>query len=312
MKTGNWCKNMDGKKRIYVTLDTEMDSDLHWIKHYPPSYTSVTEGIPKLLRPIWDKYEVHPIYFVSPEVLYNEECIKVLKGEVKKGALIGAHLHPEYIEPDSIFGENMEKVKPQFPCFGYTDEIEYEKLANLTNLIEDKLGVTPQWYRAARFGADYNSIKTLSRLGYKFDSSVTPNINWSSKNGPDHSHAPISSYNISKHDMYKNAKDQEDCCGIIEKPVTIFGKRLGVLGKLLPDNWLFYRWLRPTHMTYLELRNIVNQMEKNNMREGVMMFHSMEIMIKKTPYVRARWMQKYYLWRLDKTLGYASKKGYNL
>ena len=38
-------------KRIYVTLDTEMDNDEHWGKHYPPEYSSVIEGIPKLLRP---------------------------------------------------------------------------------------------------------------------------------------------------------------------------------------------------------------------------------------------------------------------
>ena len=43
-----------------------------------------------------------------------------------------------------------------------------------------------------------------------------------------------------------------------------------------------------------------------------MMFHSMEIMIDKTPYVRTKWMQKYYLWRLEKILQYADKKGYHL
>jgi hypothetical protein len=112
--------------------------------------------------------------------------------------------------------------------------------------------------------------------------------------------------------MYQKAKNASEWSGIIEKPITIFGKRLGLLGRLLPDNWLFYRWLRPTHMTYWGLKSVVNQMVKENIAEGVMMFHSMEIMINKTPYVRARWMQKYYLWRLDKTLKYALNKGYNL
>ena len=71
-------------KRIYVTLDTEMDNDPHWGKHFPPKYTSITEGIPQLLRPIWDKYNVHPIYFVSPEVLYYPPCVAILREEVQK------------------------------------------------------------------------------------------------------------------------------------------------------------------------------------------------------------------------------------
>ena len=62
-------------KRIYVTLDTEMDNDEHWGKHYPPEYSSVIEGIPKLLRPIWDRYDVHPVYFVSPEVLDRKSVV---------------------------------------------------------------------------------------------------------------------------------------------------------------------------------------------------------------------------------------------
>lgn len=298
-------------KRIYVTLDTEMDNDAHWGKHYPPEYTSVTEGIPKMLRPIWNRYQVHPIYFVSPEVLYDERCVAVLKNEIQKGAKIGAHLHPEYIEPDSIWGKGIEKETAKFPCSDYPDNIEREKLKNLTELIREKLGVVPVWYRAARFGADIETIKTLSELGYRYDSSVTPNIDWSKKGGPNHANARLKSYRISKDGLYQSARE-EDYSGIVEKPVTILGKRWGLLGRLLPDNWLFYRWLRPTHMTYMELRGVVREMAKNNMAEGVMMMHTMEIMINKTPYVRNTWMQKYYLWRLAMSLSYMKKQGYRL
>lgn len=299
-------------KRIFVTLDTEMDSDKHWIKYFPAEYTSVTVGIPQFLRPIWNRHQVHPIYFVSPEILYEDKCIEVLKSEIDKGAIIGAHLHPEYITPDSAFGIGMENMSPQFPCSGYTDKVEKEKLENLTCLIEEKLCVKPEWYRAARFGADTATIKILHELGYKYDSSVTPNIDWSSKGGPNHSHARLRRYSISKSDIYKRADNETTASGIIEVPITIFDKRFGVFGKLLSDNWLFYQWLRPTHMTLFELKNILNRMDKNKLKEGVMMFHSMEIMINKTPYVRNKWMQRYYLWRLEQTLEYAKKLGYHL
>lgn len=298
--------------RIYITLDTEMDNDEHWGKHFPPEYSSVIEGIPGLLRPIWDKYQVHPVYFVSPEVLYCEECVKALRDEIKKGAIIGAHLHPEYIEPNRIWGKEIEEAEAEFPCFAYSYEIEKEKLQNLTLLIEEKLGVRPTWYRAARFGADMDTVNILLELGYEVDSSVTPEIDWSSKGGPNHKAAPKDKYVISKSGMYSIAKSDDENSGITEIPVTIFGKRWSVLGKILPDNWLFYRWLRPTHMTYIEMKKLIKEMKKLGINEGVMMFHSMEIMINKTPYVRNKWMQKYFLWRLEKICCYAKKQGYYL
>lgn len=299
-------------KRIFVTIDTEMDSDIHWKKEYPAKYSSVTEGIPRVFRPIWDKYDVHPIYFVSPEILYEKKCIDVLRQEIEKGAVIGAHLHPEYIEPDSIWGKEMGKNRAKFPCYAYSDAVEKEKLRNLTNLIEEKLHVKPVWYRAARFGADTATIQILSELGYRFDSSVTPAIDWSRKGGPDHSLARLKRYRISRGNIYGRAAGPEDDSGVCEYPVTILGKRFGILGRFLPDNWLFYRWLRPSHMTYFELKRVICELEKTGLREGVMMFHSMEIMTNKTPYVRAEWMRKYYLWRLDKILAYASRRGYAL
>lgn len=297
------------KKHLYITIDTEVDADIHWKKKWPPCYSSVLEGIPQLLRPIWDKYDVHPVYFVSPEIVYDEECCKVLKEEAGKGAIIGAHLHGEYIEPDSRWGKEMGNVP--FPCFEYDTDTERQKIINLTNLIEEKIGVRPVWYRAARFGADIDTIGILRELGYKYDSSVTPNINWGSKGGPDHSVSGITPYIISG-DYYKGEKVidiNNNSDGIIELPVTILGRRWGLLGKILPDNWLFYRWLRPTHMTYLEMKHIINRLlARNNL---VMMFHSMEIMVGKTPYVRWKWMQKYYLFRLRKIIEYAVKKGFN-
>ena len=63
-------------------------------------------------------------------------------------------------------------------------------------------------------------------------------------------------------------------------------------------------------MTLLEEKHLIDELSRKGVENLVLMFHSMEIMINKTPYVRNKWMQKYYLWRLDKTIGYAKKKGY--
>lgn len=307
------------ERHLWVTIDTEMDADKHWGKKWPAEYTSILQGIPKFYRPIWDKYDVHPVYFVSPDVLYDDESVQILRDEIGKGAIIGAHLHGEYIEPESKWGGDMDTVSVPFPCNEYSSVIEEEKLTNLTKLIKEKLGVSPEWYRAARFGADIDTVRILQKLGYRYDSSVTPHIDWSDRGGPDHSKAMIDTYVISDDNYYageaihdKDISSSRDSYKgkIIELPVTITGKRWGIIGKLLPNNWLFYKWLRPTHMTLLEMKSIIRKNPK--LPNLVMMFHSMEVMINKTPYVRWKWMQRYYLWRLDKSLAYAKKKGYTL
>lgn len=281
--------------RILITIDTEMDADTHWKKNKPVSFTSIIDGIPLHLRPIWDKYNVCPIYFLSPEVVQDEECCKVIREEISKGAIIGAHLHPEYIWPDMEEAGGISKEK--FPCSDYSYEIEKEKISNLRDLIKERLDVNTVWYRAARFGADTDTIKILDDLGFKYDSSFTPGIDWTSKGGQNHRGIDIYPYQI------PGTK-------IKEYPITILGKRGGPIRKLLNDNWLFYRWLRPTHMTLIEEKRLLRQLKRMDVHDIVMMFHSEEIMINKSPYVRNRIMQKYYLWRLEKTVDYAIKIGY--
>jgi len=293
------------KGNLYVTIDTEMDADIHWEKAQPAQFSSIISGIPQILRPIWDEYKINPIYFVSPEVVESDECCRVLKEEMRKGAIIGAHLHSEYIEP---YKEDSAKIQEEkFPCMAYSREVEKAKINNLMRLIQSRLGVRPEWYRAARFGADADTIEILQELGFKYDSSFTPNIDWTDKGGPNHKLAPLNSYYIEIPDIYKDNGITE---GIKEYPITIMGKRFGILGKLLPDKWLYYQWIRPSHMLYIEQKHMIKILRKKGVRDIVMMFHSMEVIVGKSPYVRTEWMQKYYIWRLKKTIEYARKQGY--
>ncbi len=259
-----------------------------------------------MLRPLWDTYSIKPIYFVSPEVVSDDDCCRVLKSEIMKGAVIGAHLHSEYIEPNVTIKNPAGSVSAEFPCYAHNTDIEYEKISNLTKLIENRLAYSPIWYRAARYGADIDTIHILKDLGYRYDSSVTPGIDWSGIGGPDHRRAPLQPYWISKDDLYTPA-DKDMSSGVMEYPVTIFGKRFGILGRLLPDNWLFYKWLRPTHMSVFEQKRIIHDLSRRYENAVfVLLFHSMEIMINKTPFVRNSLMQKRFLKNLEKIISLLS------
>ena len=87
-------------KSLCITIDTEPDCDVHWKRSDPLTFESVLFGIPKILRPIWDKFDIRPVYFISPEVAQRDDCCEVLRAEAKHGAEIAAHLHSEYIGPE--------------------------------------------------------------------------------------------------------------------------------------------------------------------------------------------------------------------
>jgi hypothetical protein len=289
-------------KFFCVTIDTEPDCDVHWRRSRPLAFESVTFGIPSILRPIWDKFGIRPVYFVSPEVVENPQCCLVLKDEIKRGAEIGTHLHSEYIEPMKKYNDIAGTASNEFPCYAYDTEIEAAKIKNLTDLIEKNLGVRPVSYRAARYGADLDTIKAIGKLGYKVDSSVTPDVSWVRQGGPDHSRAPKQPYLISKTDYYSAGSET-----ILEVPITVSGKRFA----FLPDKWMFYRWLRPTHMTAFEMKSLVAEFASNFPSPVLnMMFHSMEVISGKTPFVRTKLGQKMYLGRLNSILRYMAKMGF--
>jgi hypothetical protein len=289
-------------KTFCVTIDTEPDCDIHWKRSNPLSFESVTVGIPELLRPIWNRFGIKPVYFVSPEVVENDRCCLVLKDEMNRGAEIGTHLHSEYVEPQKKYDTAAGTASDEFPCYAYDTGIEYEKIKNLTERIQNRIGCTPVSYRAARYGADLDTVKALIKLGYKVDSSVTPQINWQPKGGPDHSLAPQQPYFISQTDYYLAGNSP-----ILEVPITISGKRrLFFMG-----GWLSYCWLRPTITTAFEMKRLAAEFARNYTEPVLnMMFHSMEIMPGKTPYVRTKLGQKMYLSRLESTLKYMIKKGF--
>jgi hypothetical protein len=289
-------------KTFCVTIDTEPDCDIHWKRSQPLTFDSVIIGIPEILRPIWDKFVISPVYFVSPEVILNDNCCHVLKTEIARGAEIGTHLHSEYIEPQKKYNNIAGTASDEFPCYAYDSAIEAAKIKNLTELIEKNLGVIPISYRAARYGADLDTINALINLGYKIDSSVTPGVSWKKHGGPDHTKAPIQPYFISQTDYYSQGNGP-----ILEVPISISGKRL----PLLPDKWMFYKWLRPTFMTAIEMKRLVKEFSTIYPEPVLnLMFHSMEVLPGKTPFVRTKFGQKMYLNRLTSILNYMIQNGF--
>lgn len=287
-----------------VTVDTEPDCSLNWERSFPLKFESVNIGIKKILQPLFIRFGVSPTYFISPEVLEDREAIKTIHS--LKKCEIGSHLHSEYISPDIKYKNPAGTKSSQYPCFDIDNKTEFEKIKTLDKLIQNRLGIKPVSYRAARFGADLNTIHSLLKLGYQVDSSVTPHLNWRKQGGPNFEGYPEQPYFISQNDFSKPDKKNKS---ILEVPITIGKKRF----PFLPNKWLFYRWLRPTHMSVLEQKLLIKdyfQKYKNkNIIVLTMMFHSMEIIPKASPYTRTKLEVHWFLRRLEKVLLYLKNLG---
>lgn len=280
------------KRYFCITIDVEPDCSPNWQRSNPLTFENIETGIAEILHPLFADYEMKPTYFVSPEIMKHPQSISILKN--LKNCELGAHLHSEYIEPESKYTDPTGTRSSEFPC-NLPDNIEFEKIKSITRLFKECFGYQPQSYRAARFGADSDTFRRLAELGYKVDSSVTPHINWRSKGGPDFTDYPDQPYWIEKHKL-------------LEIPVTIDKKRF----VLLPDKWFCYKWLRPSIMTCYEMKKLIDRFVSKNGDCAVlnMMFHSMEVIPNASPYVTSIKGQAKFVKKLKDIFEYLKKLGF--
>jgi len=253
---------------MVTTIDTEADSEAQtWIKPEPLRFKSVLEGLPQILQPLFNSFKVAPSYLISPEVLGDDQCVKVLKSLDGKYEL-GTHLHGEYIEPEKKPSPAGGPKAGMYQCH-YPPEIEQAKLKNLTRIFKAKMGYSPTSFRAGRYGAGQNTILSLEHLGYKVDTSVTPHLAW-----PDARGQKAVDFTKAPEQPYFPDKDRIDFPGdsaVLEVPISIIKKPLR---KPL--------WLRPSFQSVKEMIRVINTLrEKYEGKESPvvlnMMFHSMEV-----------------------------------
>ena len=159
------------KAFMSITIDTECDKSVDWSNSNPLTYKSVTHGIPNILQPIFKKFGIKPTYFLSPEVIENQECINVFLS-ILDDCELGTHLHADYIEPQKTFSSFAGKETHAFQT-DFLPEIEFNKLKNLTNSFYQAFKFSPAVFRSGRYAANKNTIQSLANLGYKVDSSFT-------------------------------------------------------------------------------------------------------------------------------------------
>lgn len=259
---------------VTITIDTECDHDPSWIRSNPLTFESINIGLPERLQPVFTSIGAIPTYLLTVEVLENAECVNTLntlQGEYE----YGTHLHAAFIEPEKKFYDYAGVDSPDFQC-AYAPDIEYQKLANITDLFQQTLGYSPTSFRAGRYGASANSVNSLQKLGYLVDTSVTPYMQWQEPNARvDFRRAPEQPYFPARHNLSEADAFTEE--RILEVPVTVKPRFLRK-----PT------WFRPWFSSVEQMKAIFKyQLDKHSDKPVVsinMMFHSMEIIEKASPY----------------------------
>ncbi len=283
-----------------MSIDTECDHDPNWIRSNPLTFNSIVDGLPNRLQPAFDSVGAVPTYLLTVEVLEDDACVESLKN-MPGNYEYGTHLHAAFIEPQKKFHKYDGVDSPDFQC-SYEPDVEYQKLSNLTNLFEEKLGYRPTSFRAGRYGASINSINSLEKLGYKVDTSVTPYIKWKEPNATvDFRKAPEQPYFPSRNKLIEPASESGG--RILEVPVTVKPRLL----KRTPI------WFRPWFASVPQMQDIFRyQMRKHADKIKVninMMFHSMEVIEKASPYPQSRADVDRYIDDMHRTLEWCAGEG---
>lgn len=292
---------------IIVSIDTECDCSPTWHLSSPVTFKGVTIGIKDILQPLFDDLGVKPVYFLSHEVMEDDESREVLR-HIANRCELASHLHSAFIEPQKRQG-SMEGVMRHEMQRQYSYEVEYGKMKNLTDLFVRCFGQPPASFRAGRYGIGPNTGKILTELGYKVDSSVTPHIRWKDpyvKDAPGFIGLPEDPYWVcDSGDIWKRGKGP-----LLEVPICI---RLAP--RILTRFWRKQVcWFRPWVTSTESMKKMLDaELEKEQTlgkeQVMVMMFHNMEVIPAASPYPQTETDVLAYVTALKETLTYAKKIG---
>ena len=284
---------------VSISIDTECDHDPNWVRSNPLAFESITEGLPNRLQPAFADVGAVPTYLLTVEVLEDPDSVAALRS-LPGDYEYGTHLHAAFIEPEKKFFDYAGVDSPDFQCAS-SAEVEYQKLANLTSLFEGKLGYAPTSFRAGRYGAAAQSIDSLQRLGYKVDTSVTPHLRWSEPNASvDFRKAPEQPYFPAPGTIIEPGEASEQA--LLEVPIS-------VKPRLFRDP----RWFRPWFASVEQMKEVVRYQMKRHAQQRIlsinMMFHSMEVIEKASPYPQSESDVKRYIDDMQAALQWCADEG---
>lgn len=275
----------DFGQRFILTVDTE--EEFNWDAPFQRSGHGL-EHVGRLAKfqQFCEGMGVVPTYLIDYPIADSALAAEILRGPMEAGlAEAGAQLHPWVNPPHEEAINDFNSFAGNLP---YT--LERAKLLQLCDRISGNFGVTPQIYRAGRYGLGPNTANILREAGIAIDTSIRARFDYSSGGGRNYRDHPIHPYWI----------DEER--NLLELPLTtIFtGALRKSAGSIYPALWRLPQMrgimarlklmervpLTPEGVTAEEAIQAANVAVEEGIPLLVFSFHSPSLRPGNTPYVR--------------------------
>ncbi len=274
---------------VITTIDAEEDFD--WHSPFSRSATDVTSiRSQQIAHRVFERHGVKPVYLVDFPVASQDAGRGPLRELLQQGLCdVGSQLHP-WVTPPLDEAVSFHNSYPgNLPL-----QLEYDKIARLTDEIDRAFGVTPRLFRAGRYGVGPNTGGILRQLGYLADSSVVPCWSFADQGGPD--------YRLMSAKPFWIDRDRT----LLELPVSAAmvgaasGLPAGLRARLFRRNSERARLpsvmsrlgllerikLTPEGIALDEAQRLVRHMVADGIRVFVLTYHSPSLEPGNTPYVR--------------------------
>lgn len=177
------------KKKFIISVDVEGIP----LRNGDMDYSSIIIGVPLLLD-LFNEYNVRSTFFVTSDAAEN--TAGVLREVIRHKHEIGHHGY----EHQHFYLQKPNK--------------HYVSIKEATKKISDYLKVIPIGFRAHLFKVNEEILKSLIKLGYKYDSSIISSSKMLNKHSS--TKAPKTPYHLILHNMCKKRQ-----LAIIEIPISI-------------------------------------------------------------------------------------------
>ena len=282
---------------LAVTIDTEADNQ--WQGGCPVTTRNAAYWAP--FQDLCDRHGISPTYLVATEIVEDERARQLLSAWSRRGAEIGAHLHPWTTPPFADrpglrYNDPAHVYPSQLP-----DDLLHEKTSVLTAQIASAFGSSPTSYRAGRFGIDTRGATLLAEAGSTVDSSVTPLWSWRRHPGLDGTGGP----DFRTHSPQPFLIEGRGAHRLLEIPVTIMATYrplrsvpllldayqwlpVRAARKLLLSRWLSHQPVclspGPRYLTE-DLVSVWRCAADAGLDAAVLIFHSSELMPGGSPFL---------------------------
>jgi hypothetical protein len=241
-----------------ITIDTEGDDA--WSR--PRTMTTENARYLPRFQALSERFQFSPTYLTNYEMAQSPAFREFARDALKRGtAEVGMHLHAWDSPPLVPLGPRDWHDQPY--TTEYPDDVLDQKVEYMTHLLEDTFATPISSHRAGRWGFNSTYARSLIRLGYEVDCSVTPRVTWqrhpgapAGRGGPDFRDFPDRPYYLDPADIRQAGESS-----LLEVPMTIIETRRpwlrALARRLLGRTGPRVAWLRPNGHNLAEMLHIV-------------------------------------------------------